>query len=528
MPSSRPIKVATLETPAVPSSRPKFQRREVMDDLDMVELELKMEMEKEALAKDTEKENIEEEDTDVEDKVAASEIGPADEAEPVVDEDLSEDLDNQSEDQIEDHVLEESNDDKIQPEEEQVDEREAVVDSAEELAEPIVEPTLEPELETETEPVESSTNDESEASSSTNTPPQVVEELIDSVSNTESTGFQTAPTSSAVPAEKSVVEEPAIPKTRPTISRKATETTSELSTEEENNETITKKPPPRVPKKPSSKIAAFQQMLEQQQQQDMGNLMKSKGPQIPMKRPTIKPPSSASESDEPKSGPPSRVNSKFTQNLNGLFGGVPMPGMALGNDPISALKAQRKSATDEVDATESEEKVSDVRRGRGRGPRGRKLPTNVKDKVEVNDDTLGNNSREINVNNVWSFSFQLEKNIESEVEENEEEDVATVDEKEESNETVVGELKEEDPAEEDSLKGIDANDVPPVEDELLGSDSSPEPEFSPDDETAPGFDSLTSVATDSGVSIISTTTDGEITEDGGDISVLSESEGSST
>lgn len=578
VPISRPGKLNTLDAPVVPSSRPKINRREVMDDLDIVELELKREMEDEERQKYgehkiTKEGNDEDDDTEVPViETEAETEGKAEESREFIEEDSIDNTNDQSDfeceveeeyetkiseleteietegkvEEPEEFIEEDSIDnEKGQPnpksEEEEAEEEEEINLPEGSIIEPIIGPIIGPKLEmkeakAETEKleqimdipesIESSTNEESEPSSETYLS-KTIEKPIDSTSSTstEMDDFQQAPTSTMV----TELEEPTVPKSRPTISRKPIEG---------SDETIVKKLPPRVPKKPSSKIAAFQHMIEQQQQQDMGNLLRGKGPQIPMKRPSIK--TSVSTESEPeaiesKSGPPSRVNSKFSQNLNGLFaGGVPLPGMAMGTDQLSALKAQRITTNDEADGTSiGGEKVNDVRRGRGRGPKGRKLPTNVKEIVEVNDQTLGNNSRGIAVQNLWTFSFKADEKVEEKSEKPEDPDVFTIEDNNETNENKVPDIDEGDKYELDDrdIEEFDANDVPPVEtaidDALTDSESSTEPELLPADDMAPGFESLTSMATNSEDSIISTTTENEPLGDSGDASVLSESESSS-
>ncbi|KAG7750412.1 hypothetical protein KL911_000820 [Ogataea haglerorum] len=146
---------------------------------------------------------------------------------------------------------------------------------------------------------------------------------------------------------------------------------------------------PAVPKKPSSKIAAFQQMLAERQQQDMG-MFKSRPP-VPAKRP--------SQGAEPSE--PSETGSQHTRKplIGFSLPGVAFPGMPLPG--ISFTEPERDQVTDHV---------ADVRKGRTKGPRGRKLPSRVKDSVQVNDETLGNR---LNITVTTSWSIDLRKRAKS-------------------------------------------------------------------------------------------------------------------
>lgn len=196
----------------------------------------------------------------------------------------------------------------------------------------------------------------------------------------------------------------------------------ESSTNENSTNIVQKKPPPRVPKKPSSKIAQFQEMLEQQQKADMGlfaNKPKPK-PKLPTKRPSVytetKDEISVVEKDNVDTDIPkiSKLNAKFAQNLNGMIG-MALPGMTFGGNPFASTNSVKNvnfsedSDINKHDGGEDteviqEKKVKDVRRGRAKGPKGRKLPGEVSKKVEVNDVTLGNKFT-IVVKDMWSFDF---------------------------------------------------------------------------------------------------------------------------
>ncbi|KAG7903336.1 hypothetical protein KL935_000868 [Ogataea polymorpha] len=146
---------------------------------------------------------------------------------------------------------------------------------------------------------------------------------------------------------------------------------------------------PAVPKKPSSKIAAFQQMLAQRQQQDMG-MFKPKPP-LPTKRP-----SQAADDSEP--------SDPGSQHARKPLVGFPLPGMAFPGISVPGMpfaKPENDDATDHV---------TDVRKERAKGPRGRKLPSRVKDSIEVNDETLGN---KLNILVTTSWGIDLRKLVKS-------------------------------------------------------------------------------------------------------------------
>ncbi|GMG40643.1 unnamed protein product [Ambrosiozyma monospora] len=211
-----------------------------------------------------------------------------------------------------------------------------------------------------------------------------------------------------------------------------------------------KKPPPKVPKKPSSKIAEFQQRLAQQQQQDIGMLAKHHAPPPKPKPKRVISHESDNGDDEDKymdrndqeSVPvvkPKKVgklNSAFAKNLDGMLGrglpgmvpgmGMPLPGMVLGGGlpPALAAKMAANHGTDDdedkndedmeekKEVEKPEKKVTDARKGRAKGPRGRKLPGKVKEKIVVNDDTLGVSGPKLSVftvDSLWSIKPKFDE-----------------------------------------------------------------------------------------------------------------------
>lgn len=199
---------------------------------------------------------------------------------------------------------------------------------------------------------------------------------------------------SAAPSEK-----PELPKFRPK---------NNLVTQSLDSTSATKKaPPPKVPKKPSSKIAAFQEMLQQQQSEELGLLNKTT-PKIPWKRPIV---TSTTNESNLKTGSPdepiktvNRVQSDFAHNLNGLLG-VGLPGISLGTKSFESSKHVKEGPSEDNLGNKKEFlRVPDARRSRARGPRGRKLPEEVKKPVEVTNETLGNTLR-ITIQPLWSIDF---------------------------------------------------------------------------------------------------------------------------
>jgi hypothetical protein len=214
--------------------------------------------------------------------------------------------------------------------------------------------------------------------------------------------------------------QPVVPKSRPKLSdsnKEANETpqvpaqrpASQVSTD---NLSVNKKAPPRVPKKPSSRIAQFQEMLEKQQKADLGLLH----PQLAISRANVdldvsKEDNNNSDGSNIKTVPKiNKLQSNFAQSLNGMIGmGLPI---AFGANPYEAIKqAKAKAIIDEkpestIDEASEQKKVqaNDIRRGRAKGPRGRKLPGEVKKTVEINNTTLGN-TFSIIVKDLWSLDL---------------------------------------------------------------------------------------------------------------------------
>ena len=222
---------------------------------------------------------------------------------------------------------------------------------------------------------------------------------------------------------------PKVPAKRPSVA--SSESGSSNNSDSTTAQIAHKKPPPRVPKKPSSRIAQFQEMLEQQQKADLGLLNRAAPkpkPKVPVKSHTFESENSdeikeagddgslasgdsTTNSEVPKA---ERANSKFAQSLNGMIG-MGLPGMAFGGNPFAAMKAAKGAGSAESNVADEERgaeksKVKDVRRGRARGPRGRKLPDAVTKAVEVNDATLGNKFT-IVVKDLWSLDFNQKPQI---------------------------------------------------------------------------------------------------------------------
>lgn len=181
------------------------------------------------------------------------------------------------------------------------------------------------------------------------------------------------------------------------------------------NEPLKKKAPP-VPKKPSSRIVAFQEMLRKQQMEDV------KGSQHQEPEPVREETKERSDNSQPVESsvspeasqaspqpavpqrptrqPISAERSKFANNLNGIFA---LPGMSPmgGLPPSFAKKLGPSSSTpsqDEKKEASTPSSVSDVRSSRARGPRGRKLPSNVASVEKVNSESKTN---EIEIFRTW-------------------------------------------------------------------------------------------------------------------------------
>lgn len=134
---------------------------------------------------------------------------------------------------------------------------------------------------------------------------------------------------------------------------------------------------PPVPKKPSSRIAAFQQMLQKQQLEQLQAAVPSRS-------------RNSSPSADAGAGKPltssgaalSEDRAQFSKNLGALFAN---PGMIPGGLPTGAPRkdVQNSPSPEDESAKSAEKATSDVRQRRARGPRGRKLPTNVANVEQV-------------------------------------------------------------------------------------------------------------------------------------------------
>ncbi|GMF02063.1 unnamed protein product [Ambrosiozyma monospora] len=108
--------------------------------------------------------------------------------------------------------------------------------------------------------------------------------------------------------------------------------------------------------------------------------------------------------------------------------GMPLPGMALGGGlpPALAAKMAANHGSDDDDDDDKdgddkeekkevkkhEKKVTDARKGRAKGPRGRKLPGKIKEKIVVNDDTLGVSGPKLSVftvDSLWSIKPKFDE-----------------------------------------------------------------------------------------------------------------------
>lgn len=184
--------------------------------------------------------------------------------------------------------------------------------------------------------------------------------------------------------------------------------------EESAKELIKKKAPP-VPKKPSSRIVAFQEMLRKQQMEEMQGPHRkdsesvaevSKRDNNETDSPEM---SQQSVPQRPARQQISAEKSKFANSLNGLFA---LPGMSpMGRLPPSfAKKLDPASSTtnqeEKKDNQNTKPSVSDVRSSRAKGPRGRKLPSNLASVEKVNSESKTN---EIEIFDTWKTVVQKEK-----------------------------------------------------------------------------------------------------------------------
>ncbi|ODQ79704.1 hypothetical protein BABINDRAFT_161418 [Babjeviella inositovora NRRL Y-12698] len=238
--------------------------------------------------------------------------------------------------------------------------------------------------------------------------PEIPKELAEKAVTSKDT--ETAPKD----VEENTTPVPVIPK-RP---RKAVSSPldapkpEEVATHNKISEVLQKKkaPPPIKPKKPSSKIAAFQQMFGASSEKAPPLV-----PSRPMKVNLIR--SSTADSlpgsiDEEASsveektqtqravpGMPNRLASSrvnFAKNLNGMIG-MALPGMV----PAEALAFQPDESEETKECDQEEVPVSkDLRKGRAKGPRGRKLPTSAVEPV-----VEAKNKYSIVVADLWSVGL---------------------------------------------------------------------------------------------------------------------------
>ncbi|AJR48529.1 Aim21p [Saccharomyces cerevisiae YJM1387] len=233
-----------------------------------------------------------------------------------------------------------------------------------------------------------------------------------------------AATSSNVPSQIASEEEndvPVIPRSRPKkdfeahVQKEELPNTQEkrvseecdstlISTEEESkipkipSERPKRRAPPPVPKKPSSRIAAFQEMLQKQQQQDLHNNGNSSA--------------TTASADIAKKHTDSSITSDttkadFTSKLNGLFA---LPGMV--NPGQLPPSLEKKLSSPDTESKLGPQDQSQAKTGplggtrRGRGPRGRKLPSKVASVEKIEED---DNTNKIEIFNNWNVSSSFSK-----------------------------------------------------------------------------------------------------------------------
>lgn len=180
----------------------------------------------------------------------------------------------------------------------------------------------------------------------------------------------------------------------------------EKKPEEPAKDAVKKKAPP-VPKKPSSRIVAFQEMLRKQQMEEMQGSHR-KGPEPVHLEPKgnntgidSSESSRPSVPQRPARQPINAERSKFANNLNGLFalpgmspmGGLP-PSFTKKLDPAASTLSQEKEKENQTPSSSA----SGVRPPRARGPRGRKLPSNVASVEKVSSESKTN---EIEIFKTW-------------------------------------------------------------------------------------------------------------------------------
>ncbi|QLQ81619.1 hypothetical protein HG537_0F03800 [Torulaspora globosa] len=158
---------------------------------------------------------------------------------------------------------------------------------------------------------------------------------------------------------------------------------------EESNMPSAKRTAPPVPKKPSSRIAAFQQMLQKQQLEQLqgSNPFRSHESPLSMRSSTDAAPnrSRTALSDE---------RAQFGKNLGTLFAN---PDMMTGS-PISTDKGTESSKLEKA-IDNSQKPLSESRQQRARGPRGRKLPSQVANVEKVKTES----TNDIELFHLWTI-----------------------------------------------------------------------------------------------------------------------------
>ncbi|CCH63184.1 hypothetical protein TBLA_0J01880 [Henningerozyma blattae CBS 6284] len=184
-------------------------------------------------------------------------------------------------------------------------------------------------------------------------------------------------------------------------------TTNRLEPKSDKSEVVKpkKKGPPPPPKKPSSKIAALHEMLKRKTLQEIDDTDE---------KPAINEISNEVAPDR-KEASRSPVNkftgakAQFANNLNGLFA---LPGMTPQNLPPALSKklapASENAGTSIATQDESPKTDSTVTltKRRAKGPRGRKLPTNV---AQIEKVVVENNTNEIQVFSTWKVTWPRSK-----------------------------------------------------------------------------------------------------------------------
>lgn len=189
-----------------------------------------------------------------------------------------------------------------------------------------------------------------------------------------------------------------------------------------------KKAPPPIPKKPSSKIAAFHEMLQKQQAQNVQNLMMTSDSSNGTDASVSVDVDEKKDKKTKSSLPVTQNNTKqqqFVKNLNNLFAlpGMVSPGTVLPNS-LNRNSNDNKNVDDNYD-TENEangrtditkpETKTDIRKKRARGPRGRKLPSQVSQVTKIVDT---NNLNTVHIFHSWSIQFGSEIKEKTDIEPN--------------------------------------------------------------------------------------------------------------